>query len=380
MSDKKDLISELKQDAQKAWEFIENCANKIGKYGLLVLSLVSDGNAQNQDFAPIKEQEIKNEISANNFNKKIQVYELNNKNKIAQNATSNVNWEDVIEGRSAFIPYQKTIDERAEELYEKAKGAKISSNVSVNDLMENAGVTVDDMQAVINENPEILFQFKSGPTSAKLARSADRVNGALAQNCLAGVQTIFDNARCAGILSGDSAKWPKKIGGGRHNSACNSYIPLEESGKFITVSVENKAHNHSKHSPENEQMREFCQKMPEGSIVICDNKIPDYFEGRRYNSLVNQYGEGGPVHGHICVKDNHGQFKSDGTEPNGPNFARYGETVRFSIPKDMEVPKEVALTLIKQAEIRRQNEQEAKNNSQNQTMTASFFMQQRLGR
>ena len=46
----------------------------------------------------------------------------------------------------------------------------------------------------------------------------------------------------------------------------------------------------------------------------------------------------------------------------------------------MEVPKEVALTLIKQAEIRRQNEQEAKTNSQNQTMTASFFMQQRLGR
>ncbi len=360
MIDKKDLISELKQDAQKAWEFIENCANKIGKYGLLVLSLASDGNAQNQDFAPIKKQEIINEISANNLNEKIQVYELNNKNNVAQNSINNVNWDDVMEGRNAFIPYQKTIKENAEELYEKAKGAKITSDVSVTDLMKNAGVTVEDIQAVINENPETLFKFKSGSTSTRLAETAAKVKGELTQNCLAGVQTIFDKARCHGILSGDSAKWPKKIGGGTYNSACNSYIPLEESGKFITVSIKNKAYNQAKDSQENEQMREFCQKMPKGSIVICDNKVPDHFEGKRYESLVDEYGKGGLIHGHICIKDTYGQFKSDGTEPKGPNFARYGEIVRFSIPKDMEVPKDLALTIIEKTVLRKKQEEKDK--------------------
>ena len=378
MSNKKDLISELKEDAQKAWEFIENCANKIGKYGLLVLSLASDGNAQNNDFAPIKDQQAKNEVCVNNLNKKIQIYELNNKNKVTQNTTTNVNWENIIEGRNAFIPYQKTVDERAEELYEQAKSTKVIGSVDVGDLMEKIGVTVEDIQTAVNENPNILQQLYPGATSTKLAKAADRVNGSLNQNCLAGVQNIFNNARIPGILSGDSAKWPNKIGEGKYNSACNSYIPLEESGEFITISIENMAFNTPKYSEENHHMREFCKKMPKGSIVICDNKIPDYYEGRKYRELVKTYGEGGPVHGHICVKDNKGSFKSDGVEPEGPNFARYGKTVRFSIPKDMEVPKDVAIAIIKQSEIRREKEQENAQKSEPQTFMAAYLMQQKM--
>ena len=36
MTKRKDLIKELKEDAKKAWDFIETCATNIGKYGLLV--------------------------------------------------------------------------------------------------------------------------------------------------------------------------------------------------------------------------------------------------------------------------------------------------------------------------------------------------------
>ena len=63
------------------------------------------------------------------------------------------------------------------------------------------------------------------------------------------------------------------------------------------------------------------------------------------------YGRGGRLHGHIAVIDNSHYFKSDGCEPNGPDFSRYGKVVRIPLPRDICIPKEIALEILRTSEI-----------------------------
>lgn len=352
MTKRKDLIKELKEDAKKAWDFIETCATSIGKYGLLVLSLYSDGSTNQHEFAPIKEQEVKKEISVAKFDNALQAHELD--------STKMAYWQDFNPVNTPFKPVFKSVDDRTTEIYNSTAGAQIDGKVNIKDLIEIAGVKVEDMQEVINQNKDILTQLEPGTISTRLARSADKVHGSLDRNCLAGVQNIFLDAGYGEYLDGANGLWPEKIGNGKHNSACNTYKTLENTGEFITLSVENIACNTSKQSNENKEMRAFCKTLPAGTIVVCDNKLPDQIDGKNYNTLVRQYGRGGIIHGHVAIKANNGYFKSDGTEPFGPNFSNYGENVSFSIPLDTQVPKEVACAFIKQAEIRKDREQEEK--------------------
>ncbi len=357
MTKRKDLIKELKEDAKKAWDFIETCATNIGKYGLLVLSLCSDGSTTQQEFAPVKEQETKNEIIITKFNNRLQEHELKDNKDFV--------WGNYDPSNTSFISSPKSLDDITKDLYDTTFGSKIDGKINIKDLMELAGVKVEDMQAVVNQNKDILTKLEPGQISNKLARAADRVHGSLSQNCLLGVQHIFANAGYGNYLDGSNGLWPQKIGNGPYNSACNTDKTLENTGSFITLSVENKACDTSKQSLENKEMRDFCKELPAGTIVICDNKLPDQIEGKSYKSLVRQYGSGGPVHGHVAVKDNRGVFKSDGVEPLGPNFARYGEKVSFSIPLDTSVSKDIACQFIKQAQIRKHKELEANNTTKN---------------
>ena len=352
MSNRKDIIKELKEDAKRAWDFIETCATNIGKYGLLVLSLYSDGSESQQKFEPIKEQQIRNEINVAKLDKKLQVVDLKDDKGFI--------WDDTLNNMS-YLTMSQNIDERVDDIYKSTFGAKIDGKINISELMEKTGVKVEDMQIVVNENKDILTKLEPGNISSRLAKAADRVKGELNQNCLFGVQNIFMNAGYGNYLDGSNGLWPKKIGNGPYNSACNTNKTLEKTGEFITLSVENKACNTSIQSTENKEMKEFCRGLPAGTIVVCDNKLPDQIEGRSYESLVRQYGKGGSIHGHVAVKANNGSFKSDGIEPSGPNFARYGENVSFSIPTDMRIPKDVAYAFIKQAEIRKSKEKEAKN-------------------
>lgn len=381
MTKRKDLIKELKEDAKKAWDFIETCATNIGKYGLLVLSLYSDGSTNQHEFAPIKEQEVKNEISIAKFDNKLQEHELKDNKDFV--------WGNYDPNNTPFLSAPKSLEEITNELYDATFGSKIDGKINIKDLMELAGVKVEDMQAVVNQNKDILTKLEPGQISNKLARAADRVYGSLSQNCLLGVQHIFANAGYGNYLDGSNGLWPKKIGDGPYNSACNTDKTLEKTGSFITLYVENKACDTSKQSLENKEMRDFCKKLPAGTIVICDNKLPDQIEedcnnkhpdqieencdnkhpdqikGKSYKNLIKQYGSGGAVHGHVAVKDNRGVFKSDGVEPLGPNFARYGEKVSFSIPLDTSVSKDIACQFIKQAQIRKHKELEANNTTKN---------------
>ncbi|MBE6462215.1 MAG: hypothetical protein E7005_00445 [Alphaproteobacteria bacterium] len=370
MTKRKDLIKELKEDAKKAWDFIETCATNIGKYGLLVLSLYSDGSINQHEFAPIKEQEVKNEISIAKFDNKLQVAEIKE--------AKDFNWGEYSPNNTPFLSVVKTIEDRTMDAYNATIGSKIDKKINIKDLMEKAGVKVEDMQEVVNQNKDILKQLEPGMTSVKLARAADKVRGSLTQNCLLGVQHIFASAGYGDYLDGSNGLWPKKIGNGPYNSACNTNKTLEKTGSFITLSVENTAYNTNKQSLENQEMRAFCKTLPAGTVLICDNKLPDQIEGKNYSTLIRQYGKGGPIHGHVAVKANNGSYKSDGVEPFGPNFARYGERVSFSIPLDTRVPENVAYAFIKQAELRKSKEEEHKYasnaNTQSNTVIPTYMM------
>ena len=175
MTKRKDLIKELKEDAKKAWDFIETCATNIGKYGLLVLSLYSDGSTNQHEFAPIKEQEVKNEISIAKFDNKLQVAEIKE--------AKDFNWGEYSPNNTPFLSVVKTIEDRTMDAYNATIGSKIDKKINIKDLMEKAGVKVEDMQEVVNQNKDILKQLEPGMTSVKLARAADKVRGSLTQNC-----------------------------------------------------------------------------------------------------------------------------------------------------------------------------------------------------
>lgn len=253
---------------------------------------------------------------------------------------------------------QKTPEEKAQSDYEKIRGAHMAEDVSIADLMKN-GVTQEDIQAVFRKNPETIEAIKAGPTGKNLAKRAAGVKGNCAGNCLSGVQTIHsgittdsDTKRAdKDVLSGQNPDWPAKVTGSPYNSACNTYKVLEKSGQYLTLTYPNKAYGKTESSAENQAMKDFNKKIPMGTTVCTDNNIPDGYRGR-----VDGLGLSA-IHGHVWVIDTKGNSCSDGVQPDGPNFTRYGKNMHISIPKDCTVTKDFALEILKQKNARLQQQQ-----------------------
>ncbi len=247
------------------------------------------------------------------------------------------------------------IRDRAKEFYSQICKGHISDYVLLEDLLKSE-IGIEDICFVLSENPNKMTNIIPGRSNILLAKSASKVKGGGRRECLLGVQRIFDNAGFSGIISGDDKDWPQKIKGCSSNSACNTYIPLEKSGKFIIVTIDNLACDKTRNSVENKKMRALAKKLPIGSIIITDNKIADEHQGRVYTELARVYGKGGKVHGHICVKDIDHVYKSDIVEADGPNFANYGDVVRIAFARDIKIEKDLALDIIEVYQKRKANE------------------------
>ena len=262
-------------------------------------------------------------------------------NKQEKHAPIRVVDDDLISTHSNNVIKTKT-NEMYRDICKKYK----SEYISLNDLLDNTKIEIQDVCSVLSQSPESICDIMPGKTSILLARAASNVKGGGKQQCLLGVQRIFDNAGLSGIISGDDKDWPAKIRGCSSNSACNAYIPLEKSKRFIVITVNNEAYNKSSASNENKKMRAWSKKLPIGSVVITDNKIADEYQGRVYRDLTRVYGRGGKIHGHICVKDVNHLYKSDIVEPNGPNFSAYGDNIKVALPKDVKIKKELLLKIV----------------------------------
>ena len=329
MDDRDSLIQELKEDAKNAFNAFMQGAKKACVYTMLVLNVGSLTPKEESKINAVKDEYKQALLGQEKLEARID----------AQNPVFSQN---------IFSPYfTLTPEEKASIAYDDIARETLSENISLQSMIEKAGVTKEDVQALISQNPEILSELIPGKTNKLLANASDKVKGGGAGHCLGGVQAIFDRAGLAGILSGQTAQWPDKIEGCRSNSACNAYYPLEKSGKFITVSIENKAFNTNTWSDENKEMRSFVSGFPAGTIIITENKIADEYQGRSYRDLEKIYGSGGGIHGHIAIKSNSGSYNSDIREVSGPNFSKYGENVIISLPNDIQFTPEQAKELIK---------------------------------
>ncbi len=350
MITREELKAEMKKDAGAVWSKVKDAVRKYGAYGLLGAAFTAGYIGKSDTPAP-KTSAYDNSLAAGS-------QRLDNRLKLndmkSAKAKGTINWEEALKPQlPLWLP--QDADKQAEEMWEKAMNGKVAGNLSVDELMANAGVTPADIQAVVNKNPEIISRFEPGNTGKSLARAADGVVGKPEGNCLGGVQTMIGVANIGVTIEKDNPDWPQKERyAGNSNSACNTYIPLEKSGQFLTINVKNKAYTrgNSEHKQEeNRAMKEFNRKLPAGTIACVDNKKADAVRGFRPQNA-------GEIHGHTWVLDNDKRSKCDGEQPDGPDFTRYGPVIHISMPKDGGVPKDVALEFIKQAQKRQQAQQQ----------------------
>lgn len=242
-------------------------------------------------------------------------------------------------------PEHQSSKESAEIIYNRLAGGN-KGNVSIEDLLKYGGVKGMDIQNVFEENKEYFAQLQPGKTNKNLASRANRVSGKCEGGCLAGVQGMCPE------LGGQNPNWPKKEYKSSSNSACNAPEVLEKGGKYVVIEVENTAFGRGKDSAEEKQMKAFNKTLPGGTIAALDNYKTDDLQGRRPQNNSQK-------HGHIWVQDDKGAACSDGRQPDGPQFSRYGKTMFICVAKDCQVPKEIALELIKAAQERQQETQVA---------------------
>lgn len=329
----------LKQQATEAFSKLKNFALRYGLYATAALTMTGSAlSSEYQQSLQNGNERLQNRLDANEKNDK----------DIA------MAWDAALSIGDQKDIFSST-EQKAEQLYETVKGPQMDEFVSIQSLMDKAGVKMADIQAAVNKNPELLFDVKPGDTAESLARAANRVTGKASGSCTLGVQKIFAAAGMGALLDGANGMWPEKFKEAKgSNSGCNAYIPLEKSEKFITVSLDNKAYQRygggSSHTEAAEAMGSFAERLPAGTVLSIDNKLDDY-SGRRLPQ-----DNAGIVHGHTCVKPKKQGYACDGWQIRGPNFARYGAKVHASIAVDSSVNKDFALEIIKAAERRREQE------------------------
>ncbi len=363
--ERSELKQSLKEDASKIWNKIKDAAVRYGKYGLAALGLtanvsvisVAEQSPEHKQYV----QEMNNR--GRRFENRLKIHELNQKQNSVnlQNAKSAdderifVDW-DKVAGQVFQAPWLKNNPKQeALDIYNEAVGDNFSGQMSIQDLLEKTGVTKADIQAVVDQNPEMAFCFTPGEKGKAIYNAARRITGLPQGKCLSGMQAIVANSGIGVDIGRNNPDWPKtEIGAGRSNSACNISIPLEKSGQFITVELNNEAYQKKTLSPEYRKMQELNSKIPIGTIVSIDNKLPDEVSGRRARTNSEK-------HGHTWTSRGNGEYASDGVERN-IHFSNYGKKMYLSYASDCSVPKEMALKCIEQAQIRQQKEQQLAQN------------------
>ena len=340
--DRSELKKSLKEDALEVWNKLKEAVSRYGKYGMLALGLTANmsSTAVSEQDSSHKQYIQKMNDRGKYFDNRLTVHEL--KTQTAGHHNDNI---------ISPLSENASLKKEAENIYKQTLGDNISGKVSVKELMDRAGVTAADIQAVVDQNPEMAFSFEPGQTGRAIERAARRIQGLPQGKCLSGMQTIVANSGIGIDIGRNNPDWPEaEPGAGKSNSACNVSIPLEKSGKFITVSIDNEAYQKRPFSPEYQKMQELNRKIPGGTIVSIDNKMPDEISGRRYRTSSE-------THGHTWTPRGNGEFASDGVE-RSIHFHNYGEKVHLSYATDCGISEEMAIKCIEQAQIRKQKEQQ----------------------
>ena len=372
---REDIKKGMKQDAAAAWAKIKKLAGRWWVYGAVALGVGGSSAPlpeQNASLGASPFEQSLNEGSRRLENK-LKISEMKKRAEAEKQFVSPLrphaeeqtfaDW-NMIAGNLQEIPCaDENVQQKAAEICRRAMGTTVTGNLPLAELMQKTGVTKTDIQAVVDNNPALLYELSPGETNRKLARAAGNIKDETVGKCTLGVQNIFGRAGMGEILSGNNPDWPQKEpGAGRSNSGCNVYIPLEKSGLFTTVSIENKAYSRvgrkENKTAENQEMNDFIRRLPPGTTISIDNRV-DEFSGRRLPK-DNQ----GIIHGHTCVINNRHNPACDYEQRNGVNFNRYGPKVNISLSKDMEASQKFAELCIEAKLTREQKEKKALRSAQ----------------
>ena len=117
----------------------------------------------------------------------------------------------MIAGNLQEIPWaEENVQQKAAEICRRAMGTTVTGNLPLAELMQKTGVTKTDIQAVVDNNPALLYELSPGETNRKLARAAGNIKDETVGKCTLGVQNIFGRAGMGEILSGNNPDWPQK--------------------------------------------------------------------------------------------------------------------------------------------------------------------------
>ncbi len=351
-----ELKQEMIADAQQAWQTIKDLVSRYGKYGALVLGLMPEGKISSisANSEVLKDYASQLEKSEQKLTEKLTIKENSLKEDIKTPLRPEnriyMDWNNVSAKPEWIKETKESVEQEAKNIYKDMTSGQVVPHVTIEDLMSQCGVSKSDMQAVIKENPEMLHDFIGGDINKKLAEAASDIKDPTVGKCTRGVQNTFCGAGMGEMVDANNPNWPaKERGANGSNSACNLYIPLEKSGKFVTVTIENEAYKrgagYSITSEQNKKMNDFIRKLPTGTTICIDNKA-DEFIGRKMPTN-NQ----GWIHGHTGVINKRHNLACDFEQVNGVNFGRYGPEVKISLAKDMTVNEDfITKCLVKKKE------------------------------
>ena len=239
--------------------------------------------------------------------------------------------------------------------------APIEQDMTIYDLMEQYGVTPEDIQVVANEHPEMAQMIGGGPTLEALAASADKKKGKMIGGCGRGVSEIQSNSMVNKSDTTYNANAHKIMADESHRrSGVNSttsgfarYIGLEATGSWISIDFDNEAYNKARKGTEYEKTNEFAFGVRPGVCISVDEiRDRDVRKSKATSEKEREAGgTPGGIHGHVAIMGHDGKYHADG-EQSSINFTRYGEQYHLSYPTDAVVPAEYCNMIVDQAKTR----------------------------
>lgn len=236
-----------------------------------------------------------------------------------------------------------------------------TSEITIDELIQEYGVRPEDIQVVANEHPEIATKIHGGKTMNTLSNSVrtKKARGTVG-HCAGGTYDYYTAAPDTAVIvtspafaqgrieyakEDNKARFKKNSKKQLDPGADSFYRGLEQTGKFISIDVDNKAYglNTRNGGAADKEMDAYLKSLPPGATVSFD-----CYEDRS-SPKANT---GGGKWGHVgIVGDDNYMMHCDFNQSDVDN-ARYGKQLHVCYPTDAYVPAEYAEMLIEQAKKR----------------------------
>lgn len=168
---REDIKKGMKQDAAAAWAKIKKLAGRWWVYGAVALGVGGSSAPlpeQNASLGASPFEQSLNEGSRRLENK-LKISEMKKRAEAEKQFVSPLrphaeeqtfaDW-NMIAGNLQEIPWaEENVQQKAAEICRRAMGTTVTGNLPLAELMQKTGVTKTDIQAVVDNNPALLYEL-----------------------------------------------------------------------------------------------------------------------------------------------------------------------------------------------------------------------------